>query len=117
AKIQSGCSSALRQEFRKLELLDNMTCLRFAGQLPDTVSGYTRGSLLGSYVALKGQRYIPSAVYPLLNWSNLSKDELQPCLDTSESHAILCPSATPLLNVRGVCSTPTVHKRRSIGNH
>ncbi|KAI0815988.1 hypothetical protein BC628DRAFT_1281178, partial [Trametes gibbosa] len=77
AKIQSGCSSALRQEFRELKLLDDMTCLHFAGQLPDTVSGYTCGSLLGSYVALKGQRYVPSAVHPLLNWSNLS-DELQP---------------------------------------
>ncbi|KAI0823322.1 hypothetical protein BC628DRAFT_1411621 [Trametes gibbosa] len=49
AKIQSGCSLALRQEFHELELLDNMTCLHFAGQLPDTVSGYTRGLLLGSY--------------------------------------------------------------------
>ncbi|KAI0833884.1 hypothetical protein BC628DRAFT_1406785 [Trametes gibbosa] len=58
AKIQSGCSSALHQEFRELELLDNMMCLCFSGQLPDTVSGYTHGLLLGSYLEVRGKNWV-----------------------------------------------------------
>ncbi|KAJ7939700.1 hypothetical protein B0H13DRAFT_1539107, partial [Mycena leptocephala] len=45
-KITSGISGYLRQEFRELELLDEITKLRHEGNLPRTVSGIYRGQLL-----------------------------------------------------------------------
>ncbi|KAJ7091584.1 hypothetical protein C8R44DRAFT_583657, partial [Mycena epipterygia] len=44
----------LRQEFRELELLDEITKLRHQGHLPRRVAGIYRGQLLASYRAWKG---------------------------------------------------------------
>jgi hypothetical protein len=40
--ITGGCSGALRQEFRELELLDEITLCRYMGRLRETVYGPTR---------------------------------------------------------------------------
>ncbi|KAJ7831364.1 hypothetical protein B0H13DRAFT_1915472 [Mycena leptocephala] len=53
-KITSGISGHLRQEFRELELLDEITRLRHEGRLPKRVTGIYRGQLLSSYRAWKG---------------------------------------------------------------
>ncbi len=39
----------LRQEFRELELLDEVTKLRYLDELPKSVDGTTRNSLLHSF--------------------------------------------------------------------
>ncbi|KAJ7908618.1 hypothetical protein B0H13DRAFT_2496531 [Mycena leptocephala] len=53
-KITSGISGHLRQEFRELELLDEITKLCHEGHLPRRVTGIYRGKLLASYKAWKG---------------------------------------------------------------
>jgi hypothetical protein len=39
--ITGGCSGALRQEFRELELLDEITRLHYIHKLPENVAGCT----------------------------------------------------------------------------
>jgi hypothetical protein len=54
-KITSGMDGFLRQEFRELEILDQITRLRFEGTLPRSVTGIYRGQLIASYRAYKGK--------------------------------------------------------------
>ncbi|KAJ7241824.1 hypothetical protein C8J57DRAFT_1084734, partial [Mycena rebaudengoi] len=53
----SGISSYLRQELRELEILDDITRLRFKGVLPKHITGLYRISFLRSYQAWKGTNY------------------------------------------------------------
>src|SRR4051794_7753118 len=46
--ISRGCSGYLRQEFRELELLDDITRLKYVGQLPDDILGSLRNDLFSS---------------------------------------------------------------------
>ncbi|KIJ91030.1 hypothetical protein K443DRAFT_76665, partial [Laccaria amethystina LaAM-08-1] len=46
SKITCGASGYLRQEFRELELLDDITKLRYNGQLPASINGQLRNSIL-----------------------------------------------------------------------
>ena len=64
-----GCSGALRQEFRELELLDEITRLRYVGKLPANVSGNTRNDLIASFRSWKGNQYVPSTVHRSIRWS------------------------------------------------
>ncbi|KAJ6522021.1 hypothetical protein B0H19DRAFT_901105, partial [Mycena capillaripes] len=45
-KITSGMSGYLRQELRELEILDEITKLRFEGRLPRCVTGIYRRRLI-----------------------------------------------------------------------
>jgi DNA-directed RNA polymerase subunit M/transcription elongation factor TFIIS len=69
SKITRGCSGYLRQEFRELEILDDITRLRFENDLPDTIQGNFRNSLIRSYQNCKGTSYIPEKTDTLLRWS------------------------------------------------
>ena len=68
-KITGGCSGALRQEFRELELLDEITSMRYEGKLPLTVSGDTRNNLIQAFRKWKGLQYVPKVVHPAIRWS------------------------------------------------
>ncbi len=48
-KIQGGCSGFLRQEFRELELLDDITMQLYQDILPLSIVRYTQYSLLDAY--------------------------------------------------------------------
>ncbi|KZT10425.1 uncharacterized protein LAESUDRAFT_614928, partial [Laetiporus sulphureus 93-53] len=60
----------LRQEFRDLELLDEITTLRYNKKLPDIVQGITRNPLIVSYRSWKGTQYIFKTMHRSLKWSN-----------------------------------------------
>ena len=62
--ITCGASGYLRQEFRELELLDEITKLRYEGKLPDHIQGKFRNLLIRAYQTWKGTNYIPG-VRPL----------------------------------------------------
>ena len=62
-QITGGCLGALRQEFRELELLDEITRLRYLGKLPLHVEGSTRNSVVTSFREWKGNQYVPSIVH------------------------------------------------------
>ena len=70
--IVGGCSGALRQEFRELELLDDITRLRYSGKLPVSVDGDTRNNIITSFRKWKGTQYVPSTVHNSIKWSKRS---------------------------------------------
>jgi len=47
--ITCGTSGYLRQEFHELELLDDITKLRYEGKLPDRIPGKFRNPLIRAY--------------------------------------------------------------------
>ena len=62
-KITGGASGALRQEFRELEMLDDITMLCYNGKLPSSVVGVRRNDLISAFRQLKGEKYVPSKVH------------------------------------------------------
>ena len=67
--IMGGCSGTLRQEFRKLELLDEITLCRYMGKLQDTVYSPTRNTLRAAFCKCKGTQYVPMQVHHAIQWS------------------------------------------------
>src|SRR5882762_1081712 len=67
--ITCGASGYLRQEFRELELLDEITKLRYEGELPDHIQGKFRNPLIRAYQKWKGTEYVPPITHPALKWS------------------------------------------------
>lgn len=67
--ITCGASGHLRQEFRELELLDEINKLRYEGKLPENIQGNTRNSLIRSYQNWKGTSYVPALTHSALKWS------------------------------------------------
>ncbi|TRM55966.1 hypothetical protein BD626DRAFT_414859 [Schizophyllum amplum] len=68
--IQGGCSGALRQEFRELEILDEITYLRYWDLLPEEVNGSRRKDLISAYRKWKGPMYFPPRMPEGLAWTN-----------------------------------------------
>ncbi|KAF8220674.1 hypothetical protein L208DRAFT_1211052, partial [Tricholoma matsutake] len=62
-KITGGASGALRQEFRELEMLDDITTLRYNGKLPSSVVGNSRNDLISTFCLVKGEKYVLSKVH------------------------------------------------------
>jgi hypothetical protein len=70
SKITGGASGALRQEFRELELLDDITALQFDDKLPTKIAmGDRRNTLIDLFIEWKGENYIPSTMHPAIRWS------------------------------------------------
>ena len=68
-KIRGGISGFLRQEFRELEILDDITRLAFYGKLPETVGGVTREQLIYTYRRWKGEQHMPRRMPKQIQWS------------------------------------------------
>ena len=68
-KITGGCSGALRQEYRELELLDHITTLRYHSKLTDAVYGDRRNTILETFREKMGSDYKPPLLHPSLDWS------------------------------------------------
>ena len=70
SKITGGASGALRQEFRELELLDDITALQFNNKLPLNIAiADRRNIMIDLFRKWKGEKYIPSAMHPAIRWS------------------------------------------------
>ena len=72
--MTGGASGALRQEFREIELLDEITNLHYLGKLHKSVTGCTHNQLIKSFREWKGHQYVPQNVHKSLRWSK--KDPL-----------------------------------------
>ena len=68
-KITGKCSGALRQEFRELEILDEITRLRYEGKLSIKVYGDIQNTLIKTFRDWKGQQYVPNNVHSAIRWS------------------------------------------------
>ncbi|THV03165.1 hypothetical protein K435DRAFT_651879 [Dendrothele bispora CBS 962.96] len=75
AKITGGIRGSLRQEYRELELLDDITRLRYNGNLHKSVYGDCRNILIKSFRTWKGQDYVPKHVHNAIRWTK--SDPLQ----------------------------------------
>jgi hypothetical protein len=70
SKVTGGASGALRQEFRELELLDDITRLRFEDKIPQSITmADRRNTLIDSFRAHKGKNYMPSTLHKAIRWS------------------------------------------------
>ncbi|KAJ3838967.1 hypothetical protein F5878DRAFT_536467 [Lentinula raphanica] len=68
--ITGGASGALRKELRDLELLDEITRLRYEGKSDASVQGSTRSVLIESFRNWKGQKYNPPCIHSAIRWSD-----------------------------------------------
>ncbi len=75
-KVLSG---NLRQEFRELELLDDISKLKFEGILSPKVNGKIRRDIITQYREWKGENHIPANIHQALQWSKKSPFVLSPC--------------------------------------
>jgi hypothetical protein len=67
--ITGGASGYLRQEFRELELLDEITKLRYEKALPSHITGKRRNTVIRQFQQWKGTEYVPSNVHPSIHWN------------------------------------------------
>jgi hypothetical protein len=63
-------SGYLRQELRELEILDEITKLRFEGRLSESVTGLYRRRLIRSFYAWKTDHRGPSHFHPAMRWDS-----------------------------------------------
>ncbi|KAI0083774.1 hypothetical protein BDY19DRAFT_899810, partial [Irpex rosettiformis] len=68
--MTGGLDGYLRQEFRELEILDEITKLRYNNKLSSNVYGETRSHIISSYRRQKGANYIPSNMPNALQWNS-----------------------------------------------
>ena len=88
AKKITGCASgALRQEFRELELLDEITKLHYENKLQTTIFGDRRNDIIYSYRLHKGLEYVPSTVHDSIKWNK--SDPMLDSIDTNVDWKIL----------------------------
>ncbi|KAI3998452.1 hypothetical protein K525DRAFT_214639 [Schizophyllum commune Loenen D] len=64
--IRKGLDDQLKREFRNLELLSEITRLRYEGDLPEHIAGDTRNELLRSFLDWKGADYELPGLHPAL---------------------------------------------------
>ena len=57
--ITKSCSGHLRQEFREQEILDDITRLKYEGQLPNHVDQHLRNPLICQYQKWKSTHHVP----------------------------------------------------------
>jgi len=67
--ITGNASGALCQEFHDLELLDEITKLRYNGKLHESVEGIHCNILIDRFRSWKGQHYVPENVHKAICWS------------------------------------------------
>src|SRR6266550_3563957 len=113
AKKITGCASgALRQEFRDLELLDEITELHYKSKLPNPVFGDRRNDLIYSYRLHKGMEYVPPTIHNSIKWSE-SDPMLEP-IDTYINWDILTHSKIKkkeTSNDQNICSNSQKRNR------
>jgi hypothetical protein len=68
--ITGGCSGWLRQEFRELELLDDITTMAYNSISPKSINSDIRHLQIKQYRDLKGSNYVPKQMSKSISWSS-----------------------------------------------
>ncbi|KAF8802942.1 hypothetical protein BYT27DRAFT_7029446, partial [Phlegmacium glaucopus] len=73
----------LHQEFCELELLDDITTLKFNDKLPINIAmADHRNISIELFCKWKGEKYVPSAMHPAIQWSKTDPFlECQDCVN------------------------------------
>ena len=70
SKITGGASGALRQEFRELELLDDITTLHYENKLPRNIAmADRRNTLITLFRRKRGLEYMPPNMHRAIRWN------------------------------------------------
>jgi hypothetical protein len=69
SKITGKISGALRQEFRELELLDDITEKHYCGKTLLLLGDHTRNSLIKAYRETRGVQYVPALTHKAIHWN------------------------------------------------
>ena len=69
SKIRDGISDWLRQEFRELELLNEITRLQYLRKLPVSVDGVKRKQVIHRYREWKREDFVPQSIPVAIQWS------------------------------------------------
>jgi len=75
---------------RELEILDNITKLRYCGSLPHHIDGHHRNSLIRQYQQWKGTHHVPALVHPAIQWSDSSPFNLLSAVTDTTWHIPKC---------------------------
>ncbi|KAF8586746.1 hypothetical protein K439DRAFT_1297744, partial [Ramaria rubella] len=67
--------------FRELEILDEITKLRYERNLPSDIIGDRRNTIIREYQLWKGSNFVPKHVHAALRWSN---EDPFPLLEVAE---------------------------------
>ena len=73
----------MRQEFHKHENLDDITRLKYEGNLLDDIDGSLRNNLFRQYYKWKGTNYISNKIDKALRWSKNDLMNLLPIMSHS----------------------------------
>ncbi|KZP22501.1 hypothetical protein FIBSPDRAFT_738893, partial [Athelia psychrophila] len=71
-KIQGGIEGWVRQEYRELEVLNEITKLRHEGHLPEAINGHRRNVLIRQYQSWNGLKSAPKHIHKAIIWSEES---------------------------------------------
>ncbi|KAI0354570.1 hypothetical protein OH77DRAFT_1456690 [Trametes cingulata] len=74
SKLRCGAAPPLLQEFRELEILDEITALQEKNQLAPTVQGSSRGELILSFLQTQRMDYVPPRADPSLPWESFPRN-------------------------------------------
>ena len=69
-KIMCEASGYLQQEFRELELLDEITRLSYEGTLPVNINGNLCNACIHQFQLYKGTEFVPANVSKQLKWTS-----------------------------------------------
>ncbi|KAL1725524.1 hypothetical protein EV714DRAFT_221111 [Schizophyllum commune] len=69
--ITRGLDDQLKREFRNLELLSEITRLKYEGKLPEQVTGETRNQLIRSFLDWMGPNYEIPNLHDALKWQSV----------------------------------------------
>jgi len=117
-KITGGCSGALRQEFRELEVLDAITALIHDEKLPTKVCGVTRNELIHTFRQWKGQHFVPRTVHSAIRWSKRNPFEesviFNPALASGQINGVGVQSIDQVVGVDA--SIASLKRKLSVSN-
>lgn len=68
-KLIGGASGELKKEFRELELLDDITTLRFEGMLDKDIEGHRRHDLIRIFQSKMEPGYAPAYTHKYIKWT------------------------------------------------
>ncbi|KIM74020.1 hypothetical protein PILCRDRAFT_52053, partial [Piloderma croceum F 1598] len=81
--ITGGATGYLRQEFRELEILDEITKLKYEGKLPLSIDGHRRNTVIRQFQKWKGTSYIPGNVHHAIRWNQRDPLNMLPVVTDS----------------------------------
>jgi len=117
SKITGKISGALHQEFRELELLDDITDKHYRGKTALLLGDNTRNSLIKAYRNAQGLLYVPPSAHKAIRWSK--KDPLPEAEIHNVSWHIASPSdkkdkisdGETVKETKKSCDNPRTQKR------